>query len=256
MEPNSFDRSYSSSRCHLADGPGQDSRGVMVSQEAPRRHFLRDTYANRFSDQDLRNKQVLWKSLCRHAFQQYVPEEGTVVDLGAGYCEFVNNIRAKTRIAVDLNPDTSGFADNGIQVILADSRDMEQISSGSVNTVFSSNFFEHLPNVPALLDTLRECHRILDRDGQIVVLMPNIRNIPGAYWDYLDHYLPLTQHSLVEALELSGFRPTRVESRFLPYTVRGSRLPVRSWSVRAYLKIKPVWRVFGKQMLVVATKSA
>lgn len=89
-------------------------------------------------------------------------------------------------------------------------------------------------------------------DGTLVILMPNIRNLPGTYWDYLDHHLPLTHISLTEALRLTGFSTVRVESRFLPYTVRGNRLPVRRWLIRAYLRFRPAWWFLGKQMLVVA----
>ena len=45
--------------------------------------YLRATYEARFSDRELRDKQVLWSVLCESEFQQYVPEEGTVLDLGA-----------------------------------------------------------------------------------------------------------------------------------------------------------------------------
>jgi hypothetical protein len=43
-----------------------------------------------------------------------------------------------------------------------------------------------------------------------------------------------------------------VQPRFLPYSMRGSRLPIRPWTVRAYLRspIKPM----AGQMLVVASK--
>lgn len=214
--------------------------------------YLSATYEARFSDVELRNKQVLWSVLCEAEFQKYVPENGTVLDLGAGYCEFVNVIHAARRIAVDLNPDTAAFAAEGVEVITTSSDDMSEVTDGTVDTVFTSNFFEHLPDTEALLRTLEECHRVLRPGGTIVVLMPNIRNLPGAYWDYLDHHLALTQHSLSEALGLSGFEVTRVEPRFLPYTVRGSRLPVSRLTIRAYLSFKPAWLVLGKQMLVVA----
>lgn len=226
-----------------------------MSSDSPEGTYLSKTYAHRFSQDELRDKQVLWQELCKQVFQEYVPVQGTVLDLGAGYCEFINNIQARSKIAVDLNPDTKAFAHSDVAVLGIDSRDMQAIRSGSVDTVFSSNFFEHLPDAQALLDTLSECRRVLVPGGHVVVLMPNIRNLPGAYWDYLDHHLPLTEHSLVEALELSGFSPIRVEGRFLPYTVRGSRLPVRSWSIRAYLGFRPAWRLMGKQMLAVATRN-
>ncbi|WP_020145254.1 bifunctional 2-polyprenyl-6-hydroxyphenol methylase/3-demethylubiquinol 3-O-methyltransferase UbiG [Terracoccus sp. 273MFTsu3.1] len=216
--------------------------------------YLKATYQARFSDAELRDKQTLWSVLCEEQFQQYVPEDGTVLDLGAGYCEFSNNIRARRRIAVDLNPDTAAFAATGVEVIETNSADMHQVADASVDTVFTSNFFEHLPDTEALLATLAESHRVLRPGGTIVVLMPNIRNLPGAYWDYLDHHLALTQHSLSEALGLSGFDVTRVEPRYLPYTIRNSRMPVSRWTIRAYLALRPAWWLLGKQMLVVARR--
>jgi hypothetical protein len=84
------------------------------------------------------------------------------------------------------------------------------------------------------------------------------RTHPYAYrefYDYLDHRLPLTEASLVEALELAGFRIERVEARFLPYSVKKQRIRA-SWVLKLYLRLKPAWRVFGKQMLIVARTNA
>jgi SAM-dependent methyltransferase len=187
-------------------------------------------------------------------FQQYVPESGTVLDLGAGNCEFSNAIRARRRIAVDLNPETKHFADPGVEVLLTSSTNLSALVDGSVDTVFTSNFFEHLPTKEVLMETLRESYRVLAPRGQIVVLMPNIRYVGGRYWDYLDHYLPLTHVSMVEGLELAGFAAERVVPRFLPYTIRDSKLPVTAWLVRLYLRLRPAWRVLGGQMLVVARR--
>jgi hypothetical protein len=105
------------------------------------------------------------------------------------------------------------------------------------------------------LTTLAECRRVTRPGGRIVVLMPNIRYLGGRYWDYLDHHLPLTHLSVGEALELSGYEVEQSIPRFLPYTVKDARFVVRPVMVRAYLKIRPAWRVLGRQMLVVARRT-
>lgn len=208
-------------------------------------------YDNRFNERELASKRALWSVLCAEVFQQYVPRSGTVLDLGAGSCEFINAIQAQRRVAVDLNPDTKKHAADGVEVLMADSRQMP-VEGSSVDTVFSSNFFEHLPTKDALLETLREAHRITVPGGRLVVLMPNIRYLAGRYWDYLDHHLPLTHLSLAEALELSNYEVKRVVPRFLPYTVKDAAMPVRPWMVSSYLRLPVAWRLLGRQMLVVA----
>jgi SAM-dependent methyltransferase len=120
--------------------------------------------------------------------------------------------------------------------------------------VFTSNFFEHLPTKADLIATLAECRRVTRRGGLIVVLMPNIRYLPGRYWDYLDHHLPLTHLSVAEALELSGYEVVEQVGRFLPYTVKDAKFTVRPVMVRAYLRLPLAWRFLGRQMLVVGRR--
>ena len=211
-------------------------------------------YRGRFDPRDLQNKRTLWEVLVRDAFQTYVPPGATVVDLGAGNCEFVNAVVASRKIAVDLNPDTVEFANPGVEVLIARSDSMEALSTGSVDTVFTSNFFEHLSTKADLMATLAECQRITRRGGLLVVLMPNIRYLPGRYWDYLDHHLPLTHLSVSEALELSGYDVVESIGRFLPYTVKDARFVVRPFMVSAYLRLPLVRRLLGKQMLVVGRR--
>jgi SAM-dependent methyltransferase len=216
---------------------------------------LEAIYRLRFDERELEAKRVLWGVLVRDRFQRYVPVSGTVVDLGAGSCEFINEVRAGHRIAVDLNPATVGSAASGVTVLTTRSDRMDAIPDASVDTVFTSNFFEHLPTKAALMATLAECRRVTRPGGRIVVLMPNIRYLPGRYWDYLDHHLPLTHLSVAEALGLSGYEVVESIPRFLPYTVKDARFPVRPSMVRAYLRLPPVWRLLGRQMLVVGRRT-
>ena len=212
-------------------------------------------YNQRFSGEELIDKQVLWQTLCRDFLEQYIDPDSTVLDLGAGRCEFINNVRAKRRIAVDPNPATAGLADREVEVLQLLSTDLGVVLDGEVDVVFASNFLEHVADKDVLLETLHECNRVIRPGGRMIVLMPNIRYLPGRFWDYLDHHVPLTHVSLVEALELSGFEPEVVIPRFLPYTVKDSRIPVRKEFIQLYLRIPLLWRLVGKQMFVVARRT-
>jgi SAM-dependent methyltransferase len=212
---------------------------------------LTTLYRERFTAQELAAKQVLWEELCRGFFDRYLAPTDTVLDLGAGNCEFINAACCGYKIAVDLNPDTERFAVDA-RVLLTSSEDLSAIEPGSVDVVFTSNFFEHLPTKQSLLRTLHECRRVLRPGGRLLVLMPNLRYLTGRYWDYFDHHLPLTHVSLVEGLELAGFRCDEVIPRFLPYTVKDAPVRVRPWLVRAYLRMRPLWPILGRQMFVAA----
>jgi SAM-dependent methyltransferase len=223
-------------------------------RNGPEPSDLSSMYHQRFSERDLETKRAMWQILAERVFQQYLPSEGTVVDLGAGNCELVNSLVAARKFAVDLNPDTRNFAAPSVEVLLTSSEDLSVVHDASVDAVFTSNFFEHLPNKDALLRTLAEAHRILKPAGRIVVLMPNIRYLPGRYWDYFDHQLPLTHLSLSEGLELAGFGVQRVIPRFLPYTVKDSPIRIPPSFVRMYLAVPMLWPIFGRQMLVVGSR--
>lgn len=216
---------------------------------------LAQLYTDRFSAAELESKRQLWEALCRGFFDRYIAPDSTVLDLAAGSCEFTNACRAKRKIAVDLNPDTERYAIDA-EFVRAPSDDMHQVASGSVDVVFTSNFFEHLPDKRVLLRTLEECNRVLRPGGRLLILMPNLRYVGQRYWDYFDHHLPLTHLSLVEGIKLAGFTPEEVIGRFLPYTVKDSPVKVRPALVRAYLRLRPAWRLLGQQMFVVAGKPA
>jgi len=214
---------------------------------------LEKLYRHRFEEDELPRKLAIWKVLCEDFFSRYVLRTDTVIDVGAGYCEFINNISCAKRIAVDLNPRVREFAAPDVDVRNEDCTNLASIPDETADVVFMSNFLEHLPSKQMVFDTLAEARRILRRGGRLVILQPNIRLIPGAYWDFFDHHTPLTEHSLVEAVTNLDMRPVRVIGRFLPYTTK-SLLPQSPMLVRLYLKFRPAWWVLGKQSLVVAAK--
>src|SRR5690606_31710063 len=134
----------------------------------------------------------------------HVPADATVVEIGAGYCEFINQIRAGRKFAVDLNPDTQVHAGEGVTVATSSTTRIEALPDGTADIVFASNFLEHLSRED-ILATLREVHRLRKPGGRFLILQPSIRYCKEDYWQFFDHITPLCERSLGEALETTGF---------------------------------------------------
>ena len=209
-------------------------------------------YANRFGETSAYRLRV-WQVLVPRFFQQFVPDAATVLDLGCGYGEFINNIQAKRKFAMDLNPDAAKHLNPDITFLQQDCSSAWQVGAGELDLVFTSNFFEHLPDKPTLGKTLEQAFRCLKPGGRIIAMGPNYKCVNGRYWDFWDHHLPLTEMSLAEGLTTRGFEIERCHARFLPYTiVGGPEYPL--WILEVYLKFKLLWRLGGQQFLVVARK--
>ncbi len=210
-------------------------------------------YRERFRPEEVEKKNRLWRILCTEFFQKFIPEDSIVLDIGAGYCEFINHIRARKKYAVDLNEDTRGFANPDVEVFTCSAAHLEFLPDSSVNVIFMSNFLEHLRTKDEVLKVLLEIYRVCKSRGMILVLQPNVRYIYKQYWDFFDHHIPLSDKSLAEALKIAGFEVEKIYPKFLPYTTK-SRLPQADLLVKLYLKVPIAWQILGKQAFVVGRK--
>lgn len=210
-------------------------------------------YAQRFAA-NLDYRRRVWRVLIDGFFRRFIPPGATVLDLGCGYGEFINQVAAAKRYAMDLNPDAPRHLDAAVEFLQQDCSQPWPLPPGQLDTVFTSNFFEHLPDKAALGRTLDQVRLALKPGGLLIAMGPNIKLVPGAYWDFWDHYVPLTESSLGEALENRGFHLDRKDAAFLPYTMAGKK-PAPLPLVRLYLKLPVIWPLLGKQFLVVARKA-
>jgi SAM-dependent methyltransferase len=215
---------------------------------------LEQIYEKRFAGlEDYRR--AVWRVLGDDMFSKWIAADSSVLDLGSGYCEFINQIAARRKYAMDLNPATARHADADVTVLLQDCAAEWQLSPASLDAVFTSNFFEHLPDKAALERTVQNAVHCLKPGGRLVALGPNIRYTGTAYWDFYDHYIALSDRSLIELLQKCGLNIEKARAQFLPYTMAtGRRYP--TWVLKVYLRIPLLWRLFGKQFLVVAGKPA
>jgi SAM-dependent methyltransferase len=201
----------------------------------------------------------IWQVLAPRFFQQWVAPDDAVFDLGCGYGEFINAIAADRKFAMDLNAGARSYLAPDVTFIQQDCSSPWPLSEGSLDVVFSSNFLEHLPSKTHVDRTLEHARQAIRPGGRLILMGPNVRYLPGAYWDFWDHFVPISDLSIVEALRNRGFEIERVWGRFLPYTMAGRGRTGVSASLleaglRVYLSMPWLWPLFGRQFLGVARR--
>ncbi len=213
---------------------------------------LDTVYRVRFGEGEAGGKLELWTPIVAY-LSRWIPTDGAVLDVACDRGYFIRNVRARERWATDIRDLADAF-EAGVRFVQVDGLELSTILPEShFDVAFMSNYLEHLPSSDAVLQQFAQVRQVLKPGGRLIVLQPNIRFVGGAYWDFLDHKVALTDRSLAEAAEVSGFEIERMIPRFLPYTTK-SRLPQHPGLVRAYLKVSPAWRLMGKQTLMVARR--
>ena len=216
--------------------------------------YLKQLYDNRFDPQQKQAKLILWRTLIDSFLQQYVSVDADVLDIGGGYCEFINQVRAKDKYLIDLNPDAQKFANSDVKVLNFNILDTERLNfTKCFDIIFISNFFEHLENKQDLITILMFCWQHLKPGGSLLVIQPNFKYSYKEYYDFIDHHLPITHLALQELLETMGFKIDVMIPRFLPYSTKGR--PASPQLLKLYLKLPLLWKILGGQMFVKASKS-
>ena len=203
-------------------------------------------YQSRFVFDSRRD--AVWKEICRYLQKRYIPKQSSILELGAGYCHFVNYIEGREKHAWDLSQDIRRYADSDVTTHVGSCLSLNGIKDNQFQIVFASNLFEHLSQTE-LRQTLAEIRRVLQPEGKLVVIQPNFKFCFKDYFDDYTHIQVFTHIGLSDLLRASGFTIQDLKPRFLPFSMK-SKFPKISWLVRLYLHspIKP----FAGQMLVVA----
>ena len=213
---------------------------------------LTKIYEIRFSGHKQYRLKV-WKILISKFFSKWISSHDHILDLGCGYGEFINQVDVAVRHGMDLNPKTKEMLDDNINFHQQDCSQSWDVKPESLDLVFASNFFEHLPNKDSLDRTMTEIRRALKPAGRLIVMGPNISVLKGRYWDFWDHHVALSDASLSELLEIHNFNIEYSLSKFLPYNmVRVRRRPL--FLIHLYLRLSWIWPLFGKQFMIVAQK--
>jgi SAM-dependent methyltransferase len=195
----------------------------------------------------------VWRVIAEH-LARYVPREAHVLEVGAGYCQWINAVQAARKVAVDVWPELPRHAAPDVQPIVLDAtRELPGLGLGQFDVVLASNVLEHFePDVAA--GVVRDMAGVLRTGGRIILVQPNFRYAWREYFDDYTHRSIFTDVSLANLLRTHGLQIIDAQPKFLPYSMRDTRWPIAPWLIRAYLRspIKPR----AGQMLIVGQKSA
>ncbi|MGL5928529.1 MAG: class I SAM-dependent methyltransferase [Dermatophilaceae bacterium] len=193
------------------------------------------------------SREATWRHLCRY-LSRWVGPDDDVLELGAGWCDFANNIPAGRVTAMDIDPTVERAAASHVVPVVGDCTDLARFTDDSFDVVFASNLLEHLERADATR-LLAGARRVLRPGGRLVLMQPNFRLAPGRYFDDYTHVAIYTDQSLRDYLTAEGWNVSTVLARFLPLTLK-SRASRLTFLVPWYLR-SPVKPLAG-QMLVVA----
>ncbi len=193
----------------------------------------------------------VWRAIVEDLEARFIPSGAAVLDLGCGYGDFINQVRAGRKLALDLEPQAAGHLAPGVEFRQGQAWDLDYLEPGSLDVIFASNLLEHLERgqVESLLAGAR---RALKARGRLILIQPNFRLCYRRYFDDYTHQSIFTDESLCGLLLSQGFAIEHRRGGYLPLTIK-SRLPKSYWLTRLYLRLG--LPIMAQQMLIVAQRS-
>ena len=204
-----------------------------------------DYFTTRFTPHSARAR--VWFEVTRFV-ERDIPVKGTVLEIGPGYCDFINQVTATTKYAIDIDSAASEFATQDVTFKVGDCTKLDFLEDQSVDAVFASNLVEHLER-DKILALLAELNRVLKPDGRFLMIQPNFRLCYANYFDDYTHVSIFSDISLSDLLSANGFDVLKCVPGLLPFSMK-SKAPKHPLLVRLYLH-SPI-RPLAKQMYLVA----
>ncbi|MFH1035922.1 MAG: class I SAM-dependent methyltransferase [Pseudomonadota bacterium] len=193
----------------------------------------------------------VWRAVVEDLQARFIDPGAAVLDLGSGYGDFINQVRAGRKLALDLEPQAAGHLAPEVEFHQGQASDLGFLEPGSLDVVFASNLLEHLER-SAVLGLLEGVRRALKPGGRLILIQPNFRLCYRHYFDDYTHQSIFTDESLCGLLVSEGFAIEHRRGGYLPLTIK-SRLPKSYWLTKLYLGLGLPF--MAQQMLIVAQRS-
>lgn len=199
---------------------------------------------------ELRGRRRVWRAIVRY-IRRDAPDVETLIELGAGYCDFINQFPADKKIAFDLNPEMRAHALPGVDLRIEDATALASVPNESIDLVFASNFLEHLEG-DQIDSLLGRCFEVLKPGGRLILIQPNHRLCAETYFDDPTHRTIFDDANIGEWLARHRLKIRKLVPGLLPFSMKG-RLPKSELLTWLYL-ISP-WKPLAAQMYIVAEKA-
>jgi SAM-dependent methyltransferase len=173
-------------------------------------------FKTRFREDAIRLRS--WKYLTRY-LQRYVSEGDTILELGAGYGYFINEIKAHSKFAVDLFQELGEYCQPDVKYHIGNVTDLSVFETSTVDIFFASNLLEHLDRKD-LDKLLLEVCRVGKPNCKFIVIQPNYRYCSKRYFDDYTHLTIFSDISMRDWMSSKGFDCIKSQPRFLPLTLK------------------------------------
>src|SRR5690606_5416940 len=139
----------------------------------------RSSYANRYFETRLApnpHRRAVWRHICAY-LERWIPPDAEVLELGAGWCEFANNVRAKRVVAMDVAGTVQRAGGEGVPAVVGDCPGRGGTAADSYGVVLAPTLRAALER-PAATARLAGARRVLRPGGRLVLVQPNYPAAP------------------------------------------------------------------------------
>lgn len=153
---------------------------------------------------------ILGSESCLYKFEKYINPDDIVLEFGCGGGYFLNKIKARKKIGIEINP----VAVKNAQVLgLRVYTSIDEVKDSSIDVIYSHHVLEHLPNPYEALTKLRNK---LKNNGKMVFIVPYDAHF--IHWQANDRNMHLYTWNSMTAGNLfssAGYKVIKV--RYLRY---------------------------------------
>ena len=182
---------------------------------------------------DMKNKGLEYFENPRYDIQELIPNDsGRVLDVGCGtglFGKILKENGAKEVVGIEINKEAAKIAKNRLDRVIIG--DIEEI-----NLPFNKEYFDYMVYADILehlidpWSVLKEHYKFLNKDGQIIVSIPNIRHVFIFKNLFLGDW-PYTNRGILDKTHL----------RFFTLKTGKKLIESRNYKIRSIKKIYRLW---------------